>query len=74
MPDEVPIVGKVTLQNYNYPEGYLLEVPGLGGIENFGTKDISLVQATMYEQATGQRWPVVDGKPQDLVLEFGGES
>lgn len=65
----VPIIGKVYMNHTMYPEGALLEVPGLGSIPNGGSKDVTLVMGIQYEQATGQKWPTKDNKPVDLIVE-----
>lgn len=68
-PSDVPIVGKVWMKNEMHPEGTIIEVPGLGGIPNGGSKEVDYTMAIMYEQATHKKWPVKDGKAQDLHIQ-----
>jgi hypothetical protein len=70
---DVPIVGTVTIHHPIFVEGAIIEIPGLGGIPNGGSKEINLVQATLYEQATGNKWPTKGGKPQNLVINIPTE-
>lgn len=52
----LPAVGTVYMRNHRYPEGYILEVPGLGGIPNMGSKEVDLAQVTMYEMLCNQKF------------------
>lgn len=66
---ELPAIAKVYVKNPRYPEGTIIEVPGLGGVPNFGSKEITFVQAVQFEQINGKPWPVSNGKPEDLTIE-----
>lgn len=66
---DVPVIGKVWMSHFMHPEGTMIEVPGLGGVPNGGSKEVDYTMAVMYEQATQKKWPVQDGKPQDLHVE-----
>lgn len=65
-----PVVAKVTLKNPAYPDGHVLEVPGLGLIENGSTRDVTFLQARNFEIASGRTWPMKGDKAQDLVIDF----
>jgi hypothetical protein len=52
----LPAVGTVYMKNFRYPEGYILEVPGLGGVPNMGSKEVDVVQVTNYEAQTLQEF------------------
>jgi hypothetical protein len=60
----LPAVGTVFMKNHRYPEGTIIEVPGLGGIPNMGSKEVDQNQVYTYEAQTLQKW---DG---DLTVEI----
>ena len=75
--DGLPPVGSVTVEVRDVGEGVLVEIPGLGAVPNFGTKQVNEVQVAMFQQA-GHTWPdsgyllvqvPQEGTPAEVVTE-----
>ena len=52
----VPIAGTFRYEDERYPVGYVLEVPGLGSVGNFETKEVDVSQVGMFTDL-GYEWP-----------------
>jgi hypothetical protein len=66
---DLPAVGTVYMRNHRYPEGYILEVPGLGGIPNMGSKEVDQVQVANYESINMQTF----NRDKGLTIEIKDE-
>lgn len=51
LPENHPLrkVGTVYMKDDRYPEGTIIEVPGLGGVPNGGSKEVDEVQTSMFQ-------------------------
>jgi len=66
IPDDANLkaVGTVFMKNHRYPPGTIIEIPGLGGIPNMGSKEVDQIQVSTYEAQCFKKW---DG---DLTVEI----